>query len=220
METVVPVMQRPTPLKEQIYHNLLIMFTTMNFGQRLVEKDVTDSLGVSRTPVREALNRLVLEGYLVSTGRGYRIPTVTAKDIDNMTEIRSLLEPVAAQQGAGHAGDAGLEAMAEALADARKAHADGNVIGFNTANRAFRTAWKDRIKNEHLLDALAKTLSFLQLMRHRVMLDPRAREVLLETDQELLDAFHASDAERAIASRHKQIQEMEQFLLAKLPKAK
>lgn len=214
---VMPTMQRPVPLKEQIYQSLLLMFTTMDFGQRLIERDITEALGVSRTPVREALARLASEGYIVSTGYGYRIPTVTAADIENLTEIRALLEPVAAHQGAANPGDTGIEAMATALAEASNAHAGNDPIAFSLANRAFRAGWKQRIKNEFLLDALAKTMSSLQLVRHRVMRDPLAREALLSTDRELLEAFRARDVKRAVASRHKQIQQMSQLLQTNLP---
>ncbi|MBN9425828.1 MAG: FCD domain-containing protein [Burkholderiales bacterium] len=217
LSIVIPTMQRPVPLKEQIYQNLLLMFTTMNFGQRLIERDITEVLKVSRTPVREALARLASEGYIVSTGHGYRIPTVTAADIENLTEIRALLEPVAAHRGAANPGDVGIEAMAAALTEASNAHAANDPIAFSLANRAFRAGWKQRIKNEFLLDALAKTMSSLQLVRHRVMRDPLAREALLATDRELLEAFRAKDVERAVASRHKQIQEMSQLLQSKLP---
>lgn len=217
MDLVIPAMQRPVPLKEQIYHNLLLMFTTMDFGQRVVERDLTELLGVSRTPVREALARLAADGYIVSTGRGYCIPMLSVRDVENLTEIRALLEPAAARQGAMHDSAAGLDTMAAALADAQAAHEANDPIAFNLANRRFRAGWKERISNELLLDALAKTMSSLQLVRHRVMREPVARQTLMSSDQELLEAFRAHDVQRAVASRDKQIQEMSRLLIANIP---
>ena len=65
-------------------------------SERLVEADIANHLGVSRVPVRQALLQLVAEGYLVSTPRGYKMPTLTPQDVDDVFELRLLLEPRAA----------------------------------------------------------------------------------------------------------------------------
>ncbi len=63
---------------------------------RLVDTEIARELVVSRMPVREALLQLVAEGYLVSTARGYRVPTLTRQDVTEIFEVRRLLEPRAA----------------------------------------------------------------------------------------------------------------------------
>src|SRR3954464_9375987 len=60
---------------------------------RMVDLEIAAQLGMSRMPVREALLQLVAEGVLVSTARGYRIPTLDPKDVMEVFELRKLLEP-------------------------------------------------------------------------------------------------------------------------------
>ena len=55
---------------------------------RLVDLQIADELGASRMPVREALLQLVSEGYLVSTARGYRVPTLSLQDVAEIFEVR------------------------------------------------------------------------------------------------------------------------------------
>src|SRR5262249_39323252 len=65
-------------------------------GERINEVHLSDSLGVSRTPLREALNRLAQEGALISRPRiGYAVRPLTLEEFDQIYEIRPLLDPEA-----------------------------------------------------------------------------------------------------------------------------
>ena len=69
-----PQVSRPITVKEQVYQTLReqLLHGQPAANGRVIEKDITEALGVSRTPVREALSRLASEGLLVSTRHGYR----------------------------------------------------------------------------------------------------------------------------------------------------
>lgn len=70
-------------------------------GQRLREEVLTELTGVSRTPVREALRRLVQEGFVViEDNRGASIPKYSTKDMDEIYGLRTLLESHAARRAA------------------------------------------------------------------------------------------------------------------------
>ena len=81
----------------------------MVIGQPLQEEVLAAQLGVSRTPVREALTRLASEGLLASDGRSFVVPALTERDIDEIYELRLMLEPEALRRvaerhdGSGHA---------------------------------------------------------------------------------------------------------------------
>jgi len=69
-------------------------------GERINEVHLSESLGVSRTPLREALNRLAQEGALISRPRiGYTVRPLTLEEFDQIYEIRPLLDPEALRLG-------------------------------------------------------------------------------------------------------------------------
>lgn len=66
-------------------------------GERLVEAELCESLEVSRTPLREALNRLANEGLVVASPfRGYSVAPLTARDFHDLCEVRRMIEPAVA----------------------------------------------------------------------------------------------------------------------------
>jgi DNA-binding GntR family transcriptional regulator len=78
-------------------------------GEKLGEIEVADELGLSRTPVREALRRLGSEGLLeVLPNRGARVRTWTAEDLEETYELRAVLEGLAARRAAARADPATL----------------------------------------------------------------------------------------------------------------
>ena len=85
----------PLSAREKTYRLLRKQLLTGHFSpnQRLTEESLAKRLGVSRTPVREALHKLELEG-LVKTkgGRGFCVPEESEEDMDELFEIRAVLE--------------------------------------------------------------------------------------------------------------------------------
>lgn len=87
-------------LSERAYEQLKAMAVTYQLrpGERLAELDLAKRLKVSRTPIREALNRLVTEGFLTFTpNRGFQCRPLDAKEIFDLYEVRRSLESTAAR---------------------------------------------------------------------------------------------------------------------------
>ncbi|NLZ39746.1 MAG: GntR family transcriptional regulator, partial [Comamonadaceae bacterium] len=82
--------KRPLALGEQVYHALrtLLRSGQIALGQPLQEVQLAEHLGVSRTPVRQAMTRLASEGLLASAGRGFVVPRLTLRDVDDIYEVR------------------------------------------------------------------------------------------------------------------------------------
>lgn len=82
-------------------------------GEVLQESQLTDRFGVSRTPVREAISRLVAEGLLVKSGgrNGVRVFRPSVAELTEMYEIRMALEPLASSIAAREAGEADIEEL-------------------------------------------------------------------------------------------------------------
>ena len=82
-------------LRRQVYDELkkLILSGVLRPGERLHERDLTKRLGVSRTPLREAMNQLASDGLVVNRPqRGHFVQAYDAKTVDDLYELRALLE--------------------------------------------------------------------------------------------------------------------------------
>ncbi|MFH8489262.1 GntR family transcriptional regulator [Streptomyces longisporoflavus] len=136
----VPKLERPGPLRERVYEALLELITTraLQPGQHLVESELAGHLGVSRQPVREALQRLNTEGWVdLRPAQGAFVHEPTEEEADQLLTVRTLLEAEAARLAAANTGTAGITALEELCAKGEQAVADGEVDLVVTLNAAF-----------------------------------------------------------------------------------
>ncbi|MEV0598994.1 GntR family transcriptional regulator [Streptomyces sp. NPDC050315] len=99
----VPKLERPGPLRERVYEALLELITTraLQPGQHLVESELAGHLGVSRQPVREALQRLNTDGWVdLRPAQGAFVHEPTEQEADQLLSVRTLLEAEAARLAA------------------------------------------------------------------------------------------------------------------------
>jgi DNA-binding GntR family transcriptional regulator len=97
---------RPAPLREVVYDALaeMIVNGTLKPGQHLVESDLAENLGVSRQPIREALQRLQADGWVeLRPAYGAFVHTPTAEEVGQLLSVRSVLEAHSAYGAALHA---------------------------------------------------------------------------------------------------------------------
>ena len=102
-EGAMPKLERPGPLRERVYEALLELITTRSLrpGQHLVESELARHLGVSRQPVREALQRLNTEGWVdLRPAQGAFVHEPTEDEADQLLTVRTLLEAEAARLAA------------------------------------------------------------------------------------------------------------------------
>lgn len=124
-------------------------------GEPLVERELASLLGVSKTPVREALKLLSRSGLVtISAYRGAFVQTVDAGFARSIYEVRMLLEPAAVRLATPHQDETTLDAAASALEDARTAGNAGDYATLGLANRRFHRALYERCGNPTLVDLL------------------------------------------------------------------
>ena len=109
---------QPESLRDQVYSILRLGLRTGTIrpNQHLREQSLSEQLGVSRTPIREALALLQRDGLLVATSKGLMLPNLTLKDIRDVYEIRKLLEPKGMRAIAEHANRSDIVALRSAIA--------------------------------------------------------------------------------------------------------
>jgi DNA-binding GntR family transcriptional regulator len=144
-------------LGERAYEELRSAIVTQRLsrGTPLVEADVTASLGVSRTPVREALRRLELEGYLERDGASRLfVRRLTVHQLDEAFLVRELLEAFAARLAADRIADAELERLDALLAADVAALEDGDVEKLARLNEQIHGVVLEASRNRTLSEVL------------------------------------------------------------------
>lgn len=203
MVPVLESVERQPALKDRVYQMLRTHLRrgTIAVGQPLQEAPLAEQLGVSRTPVRQALTRLAGEGLLVSDGRSFVVPTLTRADVDDIYEIRFLIEPAALRRIAPLTADAVVRAPIEqALADARAAHEAGDTEAFREANVRFRAAWLALVPNRRLVHVIEQYSDHMQHIRTVTLGEARVRAIVLNGLTQITKALAAGDGEAVAAA--------------------
>src|SRR3972149_3507969 len=144
------VLERHEPLGDRVYATLRgsLRAGRIPTGQPLQEAPLASQLGVSRTPVREALARLASEGLVVAEGRSFTVPSLSDGDIEDIYALRFLLEPQALRLLAGaRPARKALAPLRKTLEDMGAAHAAGDGAEFMEANYRFRAEWMGLVPN-------------------------------------------------------------------------
>jgi DNA-binding GntR family transcriptional regulator len=137
---------RPAPLRQAVYDTLAEMIASGSLkpGQHLVEAELADHLGVSRQPIREALQRLAVDGWVeLRPAYGAYVHVPTAEEIAQLLGVRSVLEAYSAREAAQHAtGDrvARLRELYAAGMTALAAQDESGLVAANTQLHAYIVA--------------------------------------------------------------------------------
>lgn len=173
-------------------------------GAWLREVALAEALGVSRTPVREALARLEEEGFVVrERGAGARVTTVSLEDMSVVYQVRGSLESLAARFIAARIAPEGVAVFESLQDEMRAAAADGDSHAFSRANVRFHKQLSLSAGNAYLSRLLSTVEIGLRRFGARTFTSARMEEVLAEHDA-LVRAFAAGDADAAAeaASAH------------------
>jgi DNA-binding GntR family transcriptional regulator len=134
-----------------------IMEGRLRPGQRVVEGAWARDFGVAQASVREAINLLIAEGFLVkNAGRSARVPRYTEDDVARIYEVRGALEGLAAQLAAAEHAD--LARVEAALARMELAAERGDVKGLVDGDLTFHLALAEASGNPLLVDMLSRLL--------------------------------------------------------------
>ncbi len=166
-------------------------------GTRLGEVELAERLGVSRTPVREALTRLGAEGLVeLSPNRGARVATWTRGEIEGIFDLRSALEPrlTARAVGAASAADvAELDDLARRMLDVGLPGRAQDLDALVPLNRAFHGRLVQLADHAALANALAAAVQTPLQLRNFHTYDEASMRRSLAHHVEIVDAVRAGD---------------------------
>ncbi|WP_037571616.1 GntR family transcriptional regulator [Phaeacidiphilus oryzae] len=197
---------RPAPLRQAVYDALveLIIKGELRPGAHLVEAELAEQLGVSRQPVREALQRLQTDGWVdLRPAQGAFVHTPTAEEAEQLLSVRGMLETHSARLAAGAGLDeAAIAGLWERQDEGLAALAAGDVERLVAANSALHAAITELAGNMVLSELIA-------LVDRRVrwyytpLAKPRGKDAWNEHAR-LIRAISKGEGDRAadIMSRH------------------
>lgn len=200
MITKLEALERSEPLGDRVYATLrqYLRAGRIPTGQPLQEAVLAAQLGVSRTPVRQALTRLASEGLLVTDGRSIVLPSLTVTDIEDIYALRFLLEPEALRLVAEGKPDRDrLAPLRQALEDMTAANEAGDGAAFMDANYRYRDAWTALVPNKRLVRAIHLYADHVRYLRSFTLDDAEVRTVVLAGLKRLAMALEAGDGEAA-----------------------
>ncbi|WP_236792253.1 GntR family transcriptional regulator [Amycolatopsis sp. GM8] len=165
-------------------------------GSRLLERELSERLGVSRIPIREALPQLEAEGLITTLPRrGAVVTRLTLRDIDELFNVRTSLEVLAARLASQQPHSSATAALEPALARAELATADGSKSEIAAANSAFHEAIV-RLSANRLLQSMMAPINARVRWLFRLTSD-RDPGVLCSEHHELYDAIRNGEVELA-----------------------
>lgn len=192
-------MPKDKPAPVDAYDLILDAIETGDFkpGDRLVESELAQRFGVSRTPVREALQRLETQSLLARDGRSLIVASLDHNEMSELYTVRSELEGLAARLAARHATKEELKVLRGMVEDDRKLI--GNPDALARSNRRFHRQVHLASHNRFLVQQLDLVYRSMALMATTSLAAEGRSEEALSEHSAVIDAIEAGDGDAAYA---------------------
>ena len=198
LESKAKLFARPTLVRHEVYDHLKLEILTgkLGSGSRLAEIALAKRLGVSRTPVREAVQRLAQDGLVeIEANKGAKVRAVNALEVEHVYAVREVLDGLAARQAASHATAEDIRLMKHALEklEACPANAYNDQI---QADLEFHNAIAQASQNPTLvtvLRGLAESIIRVKLLTAQYMQDA----ITKSSHHQILEAIETNNADLA-----------------------
>ena len=184
------------PLRDVVFQTLeqAILMGDLKPGERLMEIHLAEQLGVSRTPIREAIRKLEQEGLVVNIPRrGAYVAEITKKDLSDVLEVRSALEELAVELACRRISPEELAELKTACARFIDAIGQNDLEQSARQDIAFHDVIYKASRNDRLIQ-MATNLR-MQMYRYRIeyLKDESAHPVLIHEHRALIDCIERKD---------------------------
>ena len=186
------------PLRDVVFQTLrtAILKGDLKPGERLMELQLASKLGVSRTPIREAIRMLEQEGLARTIPRkGAEVAGMTEKDMENVLQIRCVLEELAARLSCQNITDEEMRELKIAMVAFEEKTREGNVVELAKADVTFHDIIYRAADNPKLLVLLNNLREQMYRYRTEYMKDDRIHPVLIREHKEMVKALESRDQE-------------------------
>lgn len=195
-------------LSDQVFEHLEsdILSGRYQRGEVITEMQLCTELGVSRTPIREALRRLFQEHLIEDTPRGTVVLGITPRDFQDMSEIRLRIEELAVRGFVANAGDDSLKALNEAVDFQEFYLSRGDIDQLKALDGRFHEIIYAGCGSMILKDTLSPLHKKIQQYRRNALRTPDRAAHSVKEHREILKAIQARDADLAAERMNQHIQ--------------
>ena len=188
---------KPVGISQQLYEILAdaIIKGALRGGEQLVEDELRNEFGVSRSPIREALRELAKRGLVVIVPRkGTFVRKVTRKDLDELFPVRARLEGLAAREAHKRLSKSKLKAMQQVLHDMETAARDNEPTRFYEEHYRFHDIFINASRNQLLISMLATLRLQVRWYQHYFRYHAENFDRSLEIHERILQLLEDRDA--------------------------
>ena len=188
------------PLRDVVFNTLrkAILRGELKPGERLMEIQLANKLGVSRTPIREAIRKLELEGLVLMIPRkGAEVAQITEKNMQDVLEDRKALEELSVQLACERITPEQVEEMKMAAEDFRKVLKSGDVTKIAEADVKFHDIIFAATNNQRLITLLNNLREQMYRFRVEYLKQKECYPQLLEEHDKLIALISGGEVEEA-----------------------
>ena len=200
------------PLREVVFLTLrqAILKGELEPGERLMEISLANQLGVSRTPIREAIRKLELEGLVVMVPRkGAEVASITEKDMKDVLELRCALDAFSVKLACERMSQEELEKLDLANKDFEEAIVSHDLIKIAEADVKFHEVIYNATTNQRLIQMISNLREQMYRYRLEYLKDARNHSILINEHNDIIKSIKDGDVEAAqkMVTTHIQNQE-------------
>lgn len=192
------------PLRDVVFRTLrqAILKGELAPGERLMEIQLAERLGVSRTPIREAIRKLELEGLVLMIPRkGAEVARISEQNLRDVLEVRRSLEELAIGLACQRMQPEELEELQEVQKEFAKAISDGDAMKIAQTDEHYHDIIYKSTKNQKLVQILNNLREQMYRYRLEYIKDEDKRQILLVEHDHIMKALtlrHVQEARQAI----------------------
>ncbi|MBQ1172158.1 MAG: GntR family transcriptional regulator [Lachnospiraceae bacterium] len=188
------------PLRDVVFNTLrqAILTGELKPGERLMEIHLADRLGVSRTPIREAIRKLELEGLVVMIPRkGAQVARITEKNLKDVLEVRRALDMLAVKLACSRMDDEYKKQLREACDEFARVVKNNNTKDITEADVRFHDIINKATGNDRLIQLVNNLAEQMYRYRLEYIKDAAYHNRLVAEHEEIYSAIMDGDEERA-----------------------
>lgn len=183
-------------------------------GRRLKEEDLAQQLGISRTPVRQALLLLASEGLVeLAPNRGATVRSLSSEELDDIYTLRALLEGHAARRAAERMESRALALLRRSCERFERLRLKEDIAGLVKENLWFHNKILEVAGSDRLTGMVRQVIHVPLVYRSFIWYSPQQRLISEHYHKQLVGAFEARDGERAELIMKEHVLEARDFLI-------
>ena len=209
------------PLRDVVFNTLrqAILRGELKPGERLMEIQLANKLGVSRTPIREAIRKLELEGLVLMIPRkGAEVAEITEKNLRDVLEVRCALEELAVQLACDRMDEEGALELRAAAATAESILNSDDITQIAQADVAFHDIIYAATDNRRLIQLLNNLREQMYRYRLEYVKDARTHSILISEHNDIIKQLKDRNVEQAKAVIYQHINNQEKGIIRLLNK--